>query len=446
MFIDFLIDVFRTNPGKDALLWHGKAYSYSWLLKRVEHWQALVASKDIKSGDTIAIEGDFSPESTALLLALIERGAIIVPHMRANEAEKDFRYDTAGVQCAVSIDVKDKPSFQKFKRSKRQKLYGVLIKRRHPGLVLFTSGSSGQPKAAVHDFVGLLEKFKTPRTALRTLQFLLFDHWGGLNTLLHTLANAGAVATVSDRNPEVVCAAIAKHGIEVLPCSPTFLNLLLLSEAYRGKNLRSLKIISYGTEPMPPLTLARLHKTFPAVKLHQTYGLIELGVLRSKSRSDDSLWVKIGGEGFETRVIDGLLQIKARSAMLGYLNAPSPFTKDGWFMTGDSVEMDGEFFRILGRKSELINVGGDKVYPQEVENVISACKNVAEVTVYGEKNPFTGSFVCAKIRPARAEKVDSLIARVKNHCRKHLPPFKVPVRIIISEEKQHGHRFKKKRV
>ena len=67
-----------------------------------------------------------------------------------------------------------------------------------------------------------------------------------------------------------------------------------------------------------------------------------LGVLRSKSKSNDSLWVKVGGDGYETRIVDGILQIKAESAMLGYLNAPSPFTDDGWFITGDEVlEKDG---------------------------------------------------------------------------------------------------------
>jgi len=88
------------------------------------------------------------------------------------------------------------------------------------------------------------------------------------------------------------------------------------------------------------------------------------------------------GEGFETRVVDGILHIKAKSAMLGYLNSPSPFTEDGWTITGDSVEVDGEYMRFMGRQSEIINVGGEKVYPGEVESVIQEFDNVAEVTVF----------------------------------------------------------------
>ena len=98
---------------------------------------------------------------------------------------------------------------------------------------------------------------------------------------------------------------------------------------------------------MPESTLKRFNQLFPDIKLLQTYGLSEVGILRSKSKSSDSLWVKVGGEEFETRVIDGMLEIKAKSAMLGYLNAPSPFTEDGWFKTWDAVEVEGEYIKIL---------------------------------------------------------------------------------------------------
>ena len=147
------------------------------------------------------------------------------------------------------------------------------------------------------------------------------------------------------------------------------------------------------------------------------------------------MWVKVGGEGFETRVVDGMLEIKAKSAMLGYLNAPSPFTEDGWFKTGDAVEVDGEYIKILGRKSEIINVGGEKVYPQEVENVIQEMNNVAEVTVYSEKNPIIGNIVCAKVRLTKDENKKSVISRLKKYSQKRLQNYKVPVKIkIVGEE------------
>ena len=156
--------------------------------------------------------------------------------------------------------------------------------------------------------------------------------------------------------------------------------------------------------------------------------------------------MKVGGEGFATRVVDGILHIKAQSAMLGYLNAPSPFTEDGWFNTGDSVEVDGEYLKILGRKSEIINVGGEKVYPAEVESIIQEMDGVAEVTVYSEKNPIIGNIVCAKVRLTRPEERGKLTVRVKKYCQARLARYKVPVKVFIDEKSQHGARYKKVRI
>jgi acyl-CoA synthetase (AMP-forming)/AMP-acid ligase II len=140
-----------------------------------------------------------------------------------------------------------------------------------------------------------------------------------------------------------------------------------------------------------------------------------------------------------------MLQIKAKSAMLGYLNAPSPFTNDDWFKTGDAVEVDGEYIKILGRKSEIINVGGEKVYPQEVENVILEMDNVAEAMVYSENNPIIGNIVCAEVRLLENVQDKEIIRRLKNHCSKNLQRYKIPVKIVISNKEQYTGRFKKYR-
>jgi acyl-coenzyme A synthetase/AMP-(fatty) acid ligase len=408
---------------------------------------AFLRAKGVKDGEVISLVGDFTPNTIALLFALIQNNNIIVPFNHTFKELEYVKFDIAHIQKEIVVNVEnDNYKIEKKEGSGKHLLYDIIRRRKNPGLVLFTSGTSGTPKGAVHDFSKLLEKFNTPRKSLRTANFLLFDHWGGLNTMLHTLSNGGIVLALKERRPDSICSFIEKYKIELLPASPTFLNLLLISEEYRNYDLSSLTLITYGTEPMPQATLERLRKAFPNVKLQQTYGLIELGVLRSKSKSDDSLWVKIGGEGFETRVVKGLLEIKAESAMLGYLNAPSPFTEDGWFMTGDQVEEDGEYIKILGRESEIINVGGEKVYPAEVESVIQELDNVAEVTVFGEKNPIIGNIVCTKIRLFKEEDKKQFITRLKIYCRQKLQSYKVPVKVIIDNEQQFSDRFKKKRV
>jgi acyl-CoA synthetase (AMP-forming)/AMP-acid ligase II len=249
--------------------------------------------------------------------------------------------------------------------------------------------------------------------------------------------------TVQDRSPDGVLKAIERHKADLLPTSPTFINLLLLSEAYKRHNLSSLKLVTYGTESMPESTLRRFNKLFPNIRLLQTYGLSEVGILRSKSKYSNTLWMKIGGEGYKTRVLDGVLQIKAQSAMLGYLNAPNPFTDDGWFDTGDCVQLNGEYLKIIGRKSDIINVGGKKVYPAEVENVIQELDGVLQVTVFGEKNALLGNIVCANVSLSAQEDGQRFKRRLKRYCKTKLDPFEIPVKINIKNEVQYTDRFKK---
>lgn len=428
-----------------AVVWHDTVCTYAELGRRVLAWQAALDAHDVRRGEVVALEGDYSPDSCALLIALIERASVAVPLSGASAAERAEFMDIAEVQAVVRFEAGDGWTITRRPATVTHPLTRELIARGSPGLVLFSSGSTGKSKAALHDFTPLLEKFRPRRRALRTITFLLLDHIGGINTLLYTLANGGTVVAVEGRDPDSVGRAIAAHRVQLLPTSPTFLNLLLLSEAYRRHDLSSLELVTYGTEVMPESTLRRLHEVLPHVRLQQTYGLSEVGILRSKSRDDGSLWVKVGGEGFETRVVDGVLHIRARSAMLGYLNAPSPFDAEGWMNTHDMVEVDGEYIRILGRQSDIINVGGQKVYPAEVESTLLQMPNVRDVTVSAEKSPITGQIVTARITLAEPEPLADLRRRVREFCRDRLAPYKVPVKIDIADRPDVGARFKKLR-
>jgi acyl-coenzyme A synthetase/AMP-(fatty) acid ligase len=441
----FLLEVFRNKSGEPAIIWREQSYSYSWILDRVHYWKSVLAREEIKPGCAVIFEAEFSPNSVAALVALIDAFCIIVPLTKSVRDKKAEFIEVARGEVLLTLDQQDQISVGKLNGESGHALYDTLRAAGHPGLVLFSSGSTGKSKAAVHDFVPILEKFRTPRNVYRTIAFLLFDHIGGVNTLLYTLSNGGMLIVCEDRSPDYVLSAVEKFRAELLPTSPTFINLILLSEAHKRHDLGSLKLVTYGTEVMPETTLKRFHELFPNIQLAQTYGLSEVGILRAKSKSSDSLWVKIGGEGFQTRVVDGTLQIKANSAMLGYLNAPSPFTDDGWFMTGDSVEVYGEYMKILGRKSELINVGGEKVYPSEVESVIQEFENVAEVAVFGEKNPLVGNIVCARVRLKKEDDTGDFIGRLKRFCRDRMQPYKIPVKIALTTQSQYSERYKKMR-
>ena len=441
MNIEFLLK--KGNNKKYGLLWNNKFYTYKYIKDNIEYWSKQIKFEGVKDKFIVGLSGDFSPNTIAILFSLIKLNCIIVPFNYSQKDKNNSKYKIANIEFLIEVDQKDHVTFQKITKLKNHELYDSLIKSDTAGLVMFTSGTSGVPKAAVHDLAKLLDKFRYKRKALRTINFLLFDHWGGLNTMFHILSNGGVVITAKDRRPESICKLIEKYKIELLPTSPTFLNLMLLSGSYKSYYLSSLKIISYGTEPMPEYVLKTLNKIFPQVKILQTYGLIELGVLRSKSKKNDSLWVKIGGEGYKTRIIDGILQIQARSAMLGYLNAPSPFTEDGWFITGDEVLQKGDYIKILGRRSEIINVGGEKVYPAEVENVIQELDFVIDVEVYAEKNLIVGNIVCAKVKIDNQSDIDDVEEKIKSYCRSKLEAFKIPIKLKLVDQNIHSFRFKK---
>jgi acyl-CoA synthetase (AMP-forming)/AMP-acid ligase II len=196
---------------------------------------------------------------------------------------------------------------------------------------------------------------------------------------------------------------------------------------------------------MPPSTLKKLHEILPDVSLVQTYGMSELGVLRSRSRDSESLWIKFTGEGFQTKIIDNILWVKADAAMLGYLNAPDLFDEEGWLNTQDAVEVDGEYLRILGRASDLINVGGQKVYPAEVENILLQMDNVQEVAVFGKAHPMMGQIVGARFNLKSPEPLADFKRRLGAFCRERMAAYQVPRLVELSDDDQYGSRFKKLR-
>src|SRR5258706_1492180 len=444
--IEFLLNVFRESREDVAIVWHDHSFTYQWLTDSVSAWMTKLDNESIQTGSVVILEADFSPNAVALFLALEKRSCILVPLTNSVISQKNEFAEISQGEIKILIDSDDLVIFEKMTQRADHALYATLRERGHPGLVLFSSGSTGKSKAALHDLTGILEKFKVRRKKQRVITFLLYDHIGGINTMFYSLSNGGCIITLQDRTPQSVLDAVQKYQVNLLPTSPTFINMILLSEAYRQYDLSSLKTVTYGTETMPESTLKRFHQLFPAIELQQTYGLSEVGILRSKSKSSDSLWVRIGGEGFKTRIVDGILHIKAESAMLGYLNAPSPFGEDGWFITGDEVLEDGEYYQILGRRSELINVGGEKVYPAEVESVLLLMHGVDDVVVGREANPISGQIVVAKVNLSTGETLSQFRKRMREFCKEKLSAYKIPQKIVLMDAPVYSPRFKKMRL
>jgi len=393
--------------------------------------------EEVRAGDVVALIGDFNPVSILTLLRLIDLGAIVVPLTIETISDHEYFFDAALVDYVIQGT-----NFQRREHFATHPFISDLRAKGQAGLILFSTGTTGRPKAILHNLNLFLRRFSTPRPTLKAINFLLFDHIGGINTLLHTLFNKGVVVAPLSRSVDKILDTCANYDVEVLPTTPTFLRMMLMSGAVPSRIPRSLKVITYGTERMDQPTLDELCKLLPSIDFRQTYGMSELGILRIKSEARNSLFMRIGGEGVETRVIDDVLQIRSSSRMVGYLNFQSPFDEEGWYNTNDIVEIkDVNLYRIVGRVNDVINVGGLKFMASEVERAALIYPDINLVKAIARNNPITGQHVELELEPVN----DVLIDHVDflKHLSNYLQPHQIPKRIHIVKVSV-GHRFKRR--
>ena len=446
MKLDCLLDRFRSFGAKEALVIEDRSYSYEEIEAKRMAWLGYFTKATGLSGQVLGLQGSFSLDTIGFLLAawsLPSTVALIPKHptdeptmMKDAQIEMLFRFGESKPWERV---VPHYPG--------THPLLKQLSTQKIPGLILFTSGSSGRPKAVLHNVEKFIAKFRDAKKSLRTLAFLLFDHVAGLDTLLYTLASGGVLVIPPRRDPGSVCRTIQEKRVEVLPASPSFLRLLCISGEIDRHDLSSLKMITYGSEPMDQSSLKQLQERFPHVRLMQKYGSTEFGVPRMCSREDNTLWIKIHSETCKIKVLNNLLWVKGDSAMMGYLNADYPGDEHGWFPTGDLAIIDGEWIRILGRKSETINVGGEKVFPSEIKSIILENPNVQDVVVRGENHPLMGEIVVANLCLFVPKEEQVVLKEIRHSCKGRLAPYKIPIKVAMaSSEELRYFRDKKNRI
>ena len=438
-----MIEKFK-DGSQTAIIHKDKKYSYAELYLKIKETLNFIKN-EIKSGEVVAILSDYSFESVALFFALYENKNIIAPIISNAQEEinlklKESFCDKAIKICGRGFNVKE------LNPGGTHQILSNLKKSGRAGLTLFSSGSTGKPKAMIHDLDALIDLYKNKKQKrMNMLVFLMFDHIGGINTMLNILSTGATMIIPQNRNADDICKLINEYKIAVLPASPTFLNLILIGKSYEKYDLSSLRMITYGTETMPEGLLNRLKSVFTKVKFLQTFGTSETGIASTSSKSSDSTFMKIGDENLEYKIVDGELWLKSKTRILGYLNADmDSFTDDGWFKTGDLAQQSEDgFIKIIGRSKEIINVGGQKVLPCEVESVLLEMKEIRDCLVYAEKNAITNQSVCCDVVLKPGVDADGIKILVRKFCKDKLDNFKIPVKVNVVQKTEFTQRFKK---
>ncbi|MCE3046678.1 ANL family adenylate-forming protein [Helicobacter kayseriensis] len=427
---------------QNALICNNQTYSYEQLLEKVSFYS--LQTKILPPHSRVVIHDDYSLDSIAIFIALMTHKHTIIPiisdqelQQKQSECSANFIFSKENNYSPTPINAKQKDNFSLGE---------------HSGLILFSSGSTGKPKAMIHNLDELISRFnnKKPKQ-LNMLLFLMFDHIGGINTLLNILST-GQTAIIPQNRKDVhhIAHLIEQYQVTILPTSPTFLNLILLNKVHLTHDLSSLKMITYGTESMPQSLLSRLQEAFPKTKFLQTFGTSETGIMQTSSEKSGSLFMKISDPSVQYKVVNNELWIKSPTQVLGYLNASMESFEDGYFKTGDLVEtklINGEeYIRIIGRSKELINVGGEKVLPQEIEGIILQIDGVMDCLVYGESNPITGQSVsCDVIIDKEKINQNDIKKIIRSFCKDKIERYKIPSKVTPVTSLSFSERFKKTR-
>ena len=439
--MSFILEKFKSFNSKNAIVFEDRIYTYEEFIKQIKDYKNILDKHNISS-KVVVILGDYSFYNLALFFALYENKNIIVPITSNIKKVQDDFIEESFCQTIIKTDEKNL-LIQNLKTTFSHNMIDNLREKNSSGLILFSSGSTGKPKAMIHNLDTLIDSFKDKKEkSMNMLVFLMFDHIGGLNTVFNALCMGACLIIPKIKDAKTICELIEKYKIMVLPSSPTFLNLILISEEYKNYDLSSLRMITYGTETMPQSLLLKLKEVFPKVKFLQTFGTSETGISTTSSKSSNSLFMKLEDINGEYKIVENELWLRSKTQVLGYLNASmDSFTSDGWFKTGDLVEVDGEYIKIIGRAKEVINVGGQKVLPAEVESVILSMEEISDCMVYAEQNAITGQTVVCDV--VLNKNIENIKKRVRVFCKDRLDAYKIPTKVNVVDKTNFSDRFKK---
>ena len=293
-------------------------------------------------------------------------------------------------------------------------------------ITIFTSGTTGQPKKVVHSISTLTRAVRLGDRYRDQIWAYAYNptHMAGLQVFFQAFENQNTLVNVFGKTREVVYQQIADKQITHISATPTFYRLLLPFE----KSYESVIRVTLGGEKSDQHLYDAIRQIFPQAKINNVYASTEAGSLFA-AKGDCFQIPEAIRDKF--KVVDDELLI--HKSLLGSSDS-FKFTDD-FYHSGDLIEwVDKEIglFRFKSRKNELINVGGYKVNPGEVEDAIMALTGVRQALVYGKANSILGNVLCADVQLEEGFMLTEL--DVKKQLASQLQDFKIPRRIKFVEE------------
>ncbi|UDK98297.1 fatty acid--CoA ligase family protein [Lysinibacillus sphaericus] len=390
------------------------------------------------------------------LLPLVEVGVQAFPEV-VTFVVCETTADVAEKIAALSEDAKAKTHlFSHIVASATGSLEPVDIAQDDTAIILYTSGTTGNPKGAMLTHGNVYSNARDVSTYLgyqandRIIATLPVFHVFALTVVVNAPLISGATVLLTPRfSPSEIFTLAREQQATVFAGVPTMYNFLYLLPEGKPEDFSTIRLAISGGASLPVALLHNFEKKFN-VRVSEGYGLSEASPVTcfnplDRERKAGSIGTSINN--VENRVVDvngidvpvgevGELVVRGPNVMKGYYKMPEETAmaiRDGWLYTGDLAKVDDEgYFYIVDRKKDMIIVGGYNVYPREVEEVLFAHDNIVEAAVVGYPDPNFGEAVHAYIvlKEVAATTTDDILA----YCAKHMVKYKVPKVVEILDE------------
>ena len=306
--------------------------------------------------------------------------------------------------------------------------------------VMFTSGTTGAPKMVAHSLEALTGAIKSAGEGVIWGTFYDIRRYGGLQIFLRALlGDASLILSDAEENIADFLTRLGREGVTNLTGTPSHWRRALMSPLIGRVNPRYVRL---SGEIADQAVLDSLRDRFPHAAMGHAYASTEAGVGFEVTDGREGFPASfVGGTGpVEMRVVDGTLQIRSSRTASRFIGSAETLVEDGFVDTGDMVELKGERYYFAGRKGGIINVGGLKIHPEEVEAVINRHPAVRLSRVSGRKSPITGAIVVAEVVLDGEGDRAAIQNEILHNCRANLKPFQVPamVRIVPKLELSAG--------